>query len=203
MVLSEPRFITERSEKKGEAPGGGATLEIIYCKPLRGPPTLLWTLDLWPGTFDLGPLAMVLGCRRAQFTQYVIDFLYVFMWCVYLLFFSNVLFGLGGLSGGAWGRLGHPWGATWAPSEHLVGAMEQVKSENVNTWCGLVMWFWKLSYFIVLKMLWRVLESRIWSWGRLGFENCDMSLVLLCMFTIGQIAWACNYKTLVVRGSDI
>ena len=42
---------------------------------------------------------------------------------------------LGGLSGGAWGRLGNHRGATWGPLEHLA----QVKRKNDTMRCDMMM----------------------------------------------------------------
>ena len=71
------------------------TQYVPHSQPKQAPPSLLcqqqlparlyWTLDLWAGTVDFGPLTMVFGCRWADIHDMVLVFVYVFTLCFYLL----------------------------------------------------------------------------------------------------------------------
>ena len=105
-------------------------------KPFGGPPTVFRTLDLWAG---------ILGAGEQIYTTFHVFFVYALSSCLYLLVFSNCFGGLGGLSGGAWGRLGDYGGVTWAPAEHL----GRVKRKNDNMRCDMIMCFWKYVVFYI------------------------------------------------------
>ena len=70
----------------------------------------------------------------------IFDWFYAFFDFVWYLqmFFVSLKFGkaLGT-------HLGHPWEAASAPSGHLGGTTGQVKIDNGNIWCAMVMWFQK------------------------------------------------------------
>ena len=102
-----------------------------------------WSKDFWNWTSGHGPCVHV-----GTFTRYLNCFSVSVM-------FSCFVFGLGGLSGSAWGHLGDQWGSTRALSEHH----GQVKRKNENMRCDMVMWFrWDLNllgfYVSVFQLCW-------------------------------------------------
>ena len=103
----------------------------------------------------------------SRYTRYLIGFALCFdvmlvvtkVFNVFVFLGRSLGRGLGVLGVSLRGNLG-TFGASWAS--------EEKEREHAM-----------LTYFIlVLCMFGRVLESRIWSCGRLGFEHVDMSLVL-------------------------
>ena len=105
---------------------------------MKGPASLFWILNLGAGIFDFGHLSMVVGCTWACLHDMSLGVYVCFDVMLVFMQVSKCFFCLGGLSGGAWGRLGDHWEATWSLSDHL----GQVKRTNEIMQRDMVISFW-------------------------------------------------------------